>query len=191
MHINKKPNDSWLPALMLETRGKLRGSLLKILDAEDVEDVIQEAYLKIYELVNAGKTIENIPALLFRIARNSAISRLRHNKVVFAATRAVFDSDCARLAQISNEERLRQDQEKQILMRAVAALSAGCRQVFLLRKFENKTHNEISALLNISTKTVENHITKAIKHCRNFVMAELKASAAIDKKNQNKHTKVV
>lgn len=48
----------------------------------------------------------------------------------------------------------------------VKELPQKCRNVFELSRYEMKTHKEIAALLGISEKTVENHITKALTHIK-------------------------
>ncbi len=45
----------------------------------------------------------------------------------------------------------------------VAALPKKCRKVFELSRYEMKTHKEIAVIMGISEKTVENHITKALR----------------------------
>lgn len=183
---NQRQKQHWLNELIVETQHKLRASLLKILTNEDVDDVIQEAYLKLFEIVESGKNVENAHALLFRIARNNAISKLRHKKVVSSSIRAVYDSDCERLTPLSNEDKIRQENEKKLITEAIATLPKVCRQVFILRKIENKSHSEISLLLGISPKTVENHITKAIKLCKLHVMKHLKSSSSSTPLNHDK-----
>ena len=48
----------------------------------------------------------------------------------------------------------------------VENLPGKCRQVFELSRYEMKTHKEIGAMLGISEKTVENHITRALRLIR-------------------------
>ncbi len=56
---------------------------------------------------------------------------------------------------------------EEILLR----LPPGCRQVFLLRKVEDLTHEEIARVLGISRKTVENHMTRAYRLLREAYQA--------------------
>ena len=48
----------------------------------------------------------------------------------------------------------------------IDSLPDKCRKVYKLSREEQLSHKEISQKLNISTKTVENHITKALKTLR-------------------------
>ena len=46
---------------------------------------------------------------------------------------------------------------------AVESLPQQCRMVFTLSRFENLSYAEIAAQLNLSVKTVENHMGKALR----------------------------
>ena len=48
----------------------------------------------------------------------------------------------------------------------ISNLPERCRLIFGLSRFENKSHKEIAAQLSISTKTIENQMTKALKQIR-------------------------
>jgi RNA polymerase sigma factor (sigma-70 family) len=58
-----------------------------------------------------------------------------------------------------------QDLERTFL-EAVDQLPRKCKQVFVLSRFENLSHKEISSRLKISTKTVEVQVTKALSFIR-------------------------
>ena len=186
MNNNK---NQWFEKFSEQTKARLTASLLKLASKDDVDDIVQEAYLKLFE-ISQNKTIDNPQALLFRIARNITISKLRHNNVVRASLRSVYDLDCDRLEQLSNEEKLRQEDDKRLLTAAIDSLPRACRQVFLLRKIEHKSHKEIATLLNISTKTVENHISKAIRLCREYVMQDIKNRTSQAATSQRSSSKV-
>ncbi len=51
-----------------------------------------------------------------------------------------------------------------IINKAVESLPPRCRQIFILSRHEQMSHKEIATELNISTKTIENQITRALKH---------------------------
>lgn len=63
-------------------------------------------------------------------------------------------------------DKLEEDDLKLILNQTIDRLPEKCRLVFKLSRFENLSHKEIAQQLDISTKTIENQITKALKHIR-------------------------
>ena len=52
---------------------------------------------------------------------------------------------------------------------AIDKLPAKCKAIFILSRFDNLSHKEIAKKLDISTKTIENQITKALKIVRKAV----------------------
>ena len=55
----------------------------------------------------------------------------------------------------------------------ISALPEKCRMVFMLSRFENLSNKEIAEHLNISIKTVESQITKALKFLRKTVLPHI------------------
>lgn len=50
--------------------------------------------------------------------------------------------------------------------KAIHTLAPQCRKVFEMSRIEQLSYSEIAGQLQISTNTVENHISKALKHLR-------------------------
>ena len=60
----------------------------------------------------------------------------------------------------------------QIINNAIDALPEKCRIVFQLRRIEGSSHQEIADKLGISKKTIENHLTKAMKILRETLQSK-------------------
>jgi RNA polymerase sigma factor (sigma-70 family) len=58
--------------------------------------------------------------------------------------------------------------EADLLAAAIADLPPRCREILVLRKFENLSHREIGQRLGISEHTVEAQLTKAVRRCEVF-----------------------
>lgn len=131
----------------------------------EAEDVSQEAFLRAYAAEVGGATAYS-EALLYTVARNLALSELRKR-----TTRAseeyeeLFHRD-------ANQSR--NDPEAQVIdrdliacvERAMSRMPPKCLEVFQMRKIDDMSHAEISAQLGISVKTIERHLTKALRICR-------------------------
>ena len=137
-------------------------------NAQDIEDVTQEAFLRAY---GAEKTtqVRQPKSFLFRIAKNVAISQLRTKSRQI--TDYIEDQPAADvlLTEWSTEDEVMAQQKLGIHCEAVAALPPKCRRVYLLRKVYGMSHKEISAYLNISTSTVEKHLLKGVEACDRFI----------------------
>jgi RNA polymerase sigma-70 factor (ECF subfamily) len=69
----------------------------------------------------------------------------------------------------TNVMSLETDELYQLIQEAVLALPDKCKEVFQMSRNENLTNQEIATQLNISVKTVEAQITKALKRIKDFL----------------------
>lgn len=165
------------------SRQQLFSYALRLLPAAEAEEVIQEAHMKFYCLAreqlcrptSLAELVRFTP-LLFSITKNMALSRIRHNQVVYKYQKKIEDSGVRTTTNIENS--LVERDEKDKLQCAIENLPPMCKQVFIQRKIHNKSHRDIALMFNISTKTVENHIAKGLKLCRQFMISN-RSSACI------------
>lgn len=160
------------------TKSQQLSVLVKMVCMGDAEEILQEAYLKIFLLVNKNPNKEqpleqlmSLQPMLYAIAKNLAISNIRHQKVVNSHIQNsgnCVDQSEFQQTQNSEYELIKQDQEA-LLISAINQLPPICRQVFVQRKLHSKSHAEIAEMLGISTKTVESHLAKGLVLCRKFV----------------------
>ncbi len=66
----------------------------------------------------------------------------------------------------SNEEKVNLHQLEEAVETGIRELPERCREIFRMSRYQNMSIKEISEKLNISHKTVENHLTIALKHLR-------------------------
>ena len=135
---------------------------------EDIEDVIQDTYLRIYGIQDYA-SVESPKALLVTIAHNLAVELGRRR--VSRATDAVADFDA--LGVSSNapqiEDQLDARRRFEAFCSAVESLPPVCRRVFVLRKVYKLSQAEISAVLGISQSTIEKHVAKGLVRCRDHL----------------------
>lgn len=146
------PHDSQL-------KSWLRGQFPAV---RDVEDVVQESYLRIWK-ARLSRPITQTKSFLFQVARHIALDLLRHGK------RAKTDSlgDLSSLDVMTEEasplDVLSQREKISLVVSALLTLPDRCRQIFILRKFEGVSQREIAERLGISERTVESQITRGMK----------------------------
>ena len=136
--------------------------------AEDIEDLVQETYVRVYALADF-QTVGSPQALLFRIAHNLAVERARRRKS--QATDVVGDFD--RLTVYSSEapadEQIDGRRRFESFCAAVDRLPPLCRRVFVLRKVYRLSHDEIAEVLGVSHSTIEKHVAKGLIRCRDYL----------------------
>ena len=163
------------------TVAPLRAYLAKLLgDRAEAQDVAQNAFVRIQPAVNDGRAREP-RLLLFATARRLALNEIRRRRNQRLAPDGSASLEAALSDAPAVEQIVAARQELVRFEEILLRLPPGCRQVFLLRKVEDLTHDEIARRLSISTKTVENHMTRAYRLLREAYTA---AEATAPKKQK-------
>ena len=137
----------------------LASGILK--DEALAEEQVQEVFTKIWEKrEELPEKLKLFPYLLTSV-RNRCYNMIRNKQVeqkYLDFTQRSFQE------QLLNYDYSNVDEELiEKLHHAINTLPEKCREVFRLSRFEKMSHKEISSNLNISVKTIEKHITKAMK----------------------------
>ena len=145
--------------------------------AQDIEDVSQEAFLRAYK---AEKTTDVLQpkSFLFRIAKNVAISELRSKSRQITDYIEDQKGDGVLLGEWSAEDEVMAQQKLGIHCEAVASLPPKCRQVYLMRKVYGMPHKEISERLGIALSTVEKHLMKGVEGCDRYIRERMAGKSA-------------
>jgi RNA polymerase sigma-70 factor (ECF subfamily) len=147
---------------------------------EIAEDVVHDLFLHLWEQRHTLDFPRAFAPYLFRAARNRAVDCLRHEHVA-AAYRSRVEGSPIRLDESQVESSAQAELEGQDLERAielaVTALPARCREVFLLNRRQCLSYAQVAEMLGISVKTVEIHMTRAMKTLR-VALGPLLACAA-------------
>ena len=133
----------------------------------DVDDVIQESYLRILQAKKRGK-VDSPRGLLFAIARNAARDLFRRRTTRSETRLEEIDPACAHTQAQSVVETVSQQQEEALLEEAIQALPERCRIVLTLRKFDGLPQKEIAARLGIAEHTVEIHLLNGLRRCSEY-----------------------
>lgn len=150
-------------AVVRRYQGRVLGVALHyVRDREEARDVAQETFVKLYRnlaRLEAGTTF--LPWLL-RIARNSAIDRLRRNAARRPPAEAP-EEDAAATPDPgpSAEEALFQDARRALVYRALGALSERNREMILLKDIQQLRLEEVAEILDLPLGTVKSRTNRA------------------------------
>lgn len=134
---------------------------------EDVQELLQESYARVLHYGYGGSREARVwKGLLYRIAANLAISRLRMDRAHNTAGQQSIDDVELASPEPSQERRVAAQQELALIREAIRELSPKCRKVFLLSRTHHKTYPEIAQLCGISVKMVEKYISQALAALR-------------------------
>lgn len=140
----------------------LRYFAAKFVDDQDaVEDVIQEAFIKLWENRKGFANYVAIKTFLFKIVRNICLNNLRHNKVKKRyESQALQNPDSSTLF-----EQIIDSETFDLIFKVFNELSPACRMVYKL-SLDGKKHEEIASILNISINTIKKHKNNANHYMR-------------------------
>ncbi len=135
-------------------------------DSELAKDVVQEVFMNLWKKRHDIDESRDLKSYLFTSTRNKSIELLRKNKRIQSLANTL-EQDSTEIVQEIDEFTL-----KEKMFASIRQLPPKCRQVLLLSKQNGLTYTEIAEELNISVKTVENHMGKALKQLRQMLNPE-------------------
>lgn len=137
----------------------------------DVEDLVQESYLRVWrrQLVHpisevTGSVTASVKSFLFQVARRLAIDALRRRRASPIAPDVVPDFESSSVVDHgpTSRDAACTQQEFELLLDAIDALPARCREVIILRKLQGRSTAETAEALGISEETVHVHTRRGL-----------------------------
>lgn len=158
--------------VFIALRRKLVRAVSRIVPPPEIEDIVQETYVRVCQFDRVGD-IRHPRSFLYRTARNIALDHVKRSEsrstVSLPADEEEHgDADLPQAGfDVSDQAAARQEFE--IFCEAVQRLPLQCRRVFVLRKVYGYSQREIARALDIGESTVEKHIAYGIKRCSAFI----------------------
>ena len=143
-------------------------------DQQAAYDVLQDVYLKLWNIRHTIDPDRSLRALLYQMARNYALNHERHRKR--HATDALEETTLEPQAASRLSEDLDAQELHHRIQRWIDHMPARRREAFLLSRYEGLSHEQIACLMNLAPKTVNNHIVLALQYLRERLHA-LEASS--------------
>jgi RNA polymerase sigma-70 factor (ECF subfamily) len=139
-------------------------ALTMLKDNDEAEEMVQQVFYKLWERSDHLSFSGSIAAYLYRAVHNETLNFIKHQNV-----RADYRLHVAHSMKNKSEQVHGKWSQKELenkFREALNDLPEQCRTVFQLSRFEDLKYKEIAEKLNISVKTVENHMGKALKLLR-------------------------
>ena len=132
---------------------------------EDAEDLVQEAFLRLHTFLADGNEVRKPEAFLVRTALNLAVDAHRRDTREHRDRFVAETVEELTIADLSpSPEEIFSAEKRLMQMRQVldTKVSPKTREVFFLHRLEGFTHEEIAERMNMSLRSVEKHIARAI-----------------------------
>jgi RNA polymerase sigma factor (sigma-70 family) len=155
---------------ILGTQVLRRRLRLMLRDENDVDDVIQDAYVRMMEISSSGTSIDSPPAFLHRVCVNLAFDRIRRAQ---RSERLFASSSCDDVSTMlenhpssepTPEEHCAREDLSNEMLAVLADLPERCRHVFILRQFWDFNYREIASDTRLSVSMIEKYVKRASVH---------------------------
>jgi RNA polymerase sigma factor (sigma-70 family) len=133
----------------------------------DVDDIVQEAYLRLWQMYEVGK-ITSPKAYLFATARNLALLKLRRQNSTARFALGELDDSVLLDDDASVPESVSRAEDLELLTKALQSLPPRCRQILTLRKIYGLSQREVAAQLGLSVRTVEGQVAIGMRKIELF-----------------------
>ncbi|RKR81459.1 RNA polymerase sigma-70 factor (ECF subfamily) [Mucilaginibacter gracilis] len=126
------------------------------------KEIVQDVFLKMWEHAFELDHVVSLKSYLYRTVINASLNHLKREKNINQhhlkiADEVTYDS----IDDVQAEQEL-----KILIFKEIENLPGQCKKVFKMSRFDGLKYREIAVLLEISEKTVENHMVRALKILR-------------------------
>lgn len=132
-----------------------------IIMCDDSHDIVNDVFAQLWERHNKLPIDLNIKSYLYKAVKNGSLNHLKHRNVIDSRREKIIESmlfinekwtdDDIDLVEIMNDRIMDLPEQQKLIINM---------------RYNGMSHNEIAEELNISTKTVNNHIFNAYKSIR-------------------------
>lgn len=152
--------------------GKLYGNIQRMTKSSDIaDDILQMVFVKLWENRLTIDIDRSFKSYIYQIAQNTVFDHFRKN----ARDRALIAIASRQREELEINESpvekwLGEKEDKRILRKAVDRLPPRRKEIYQLCKLEGYSYDQVSELLGISTSTINDHIVKASKTLKEYMI---------------------
>ena len=129
-------------------------------DEDDAREVVHQVFIRLWEMRNDLDHSTSLKSYLFTSVHNRSLNVIRDRKKFLSEEVPENPGEW----DVSNQIEAMELEEK--IREAIDGLPERCREIFKLNRFDGLRYNEIAVQLEISVKTVENQMSKALRILR-------------------------
>ncbi len=160
----------------VELSAQIRRFVSRIVLPDDVEDIVQETFVKSYE-ADLKQDIKYTHSYMLKTAKNLALNHVakwdnKHNDSLDTG-----DDYQQHLKSMQLEDEVTSKERFLLFCRATEQLSQPVRKCFILKKVYGLSQKEIAKQMNLSESTVEKHIAKGLLKSMQYMQQQEQTSA--------------
>ncbi len=134
-----------------------------VFDIQIAENIVQDVFVHVWNHRMILDPSRLIKSYLFKAVKNEALKEIRHRDVEKRSQQKLIDLI---EPDIDPERELTTNEMNKEIHQAINELPDKCKEIFKMNRFDGLKYAEISEILNISEKTVETQMGRALKKLR-------------------------
>ncbi|MDD5570312.1 MAG: RNA polymerase sigma-70 factor [Bacteroidales bacterium] len=132
-------------------------------DYETAKELVQDSFITLWEKRDTIDLSKPVKTYLTTTIRNRCLNYLRDNKKF---NNNIIDIESLQIEAEHADNKLGEKELRGRINDAIGELPEKCREIFVLSRYENMKYQQIADMLQISIKTVETQMSKALQHMR-------------------------
>lgn len=133
-------------------------------EKSSANDIVQDSFVSLWQNRLSIDPKQSLKAYLYRIVRNRSLNYLRNRSSEIAKSEIIVEEKLQPAEQVESNENVDKLSEK--FGEWIEQLPERQQEAFELSRFEGLNHEEIANVMDVSPKTVNNHIVAALKQLR-------------------------
>ncbi len=133
-------------------------------DYSQSEEIVQDIFVKVWQNFEQSEHISDFKSYLYKAVHNSSLNYLRHIKI-----KQKYNEEVTRNYddfENSAEETIVETENNMRIHLAISKLPENWKEAIIFSKYDKLKYHEIAIKMNISQKTVEKYISKALQFLR-------------------------
>lgn len=144
-----------------------------VVDDDLARELVQDVMVNFYEKRGEIKIHSSLKAHLYQSVRNRCLNQIKHTQIRRDHHSSIYISHKNDEAYI--DDKLEETELEQRIFSIIQTLPAQCKRIFEMSRFDGHTNQEIADQLDLSKRTVETQISKALKTLRTQLAGYLEA----------------
>lgn len=145
---------------------------------EVAEEIVEDVFVSVWNNRGNLLTVSNLKTYLYVAVKNHSINYLERSGYPFHEDLNLLDVSYIDVSPNPEDLVIASEMSKAI-NKAVAELPPKCRMIFKLVKEDGLRYKEVADILNISDRTVENHIARALRKIAGAIHIDLKTLSPV------------
>ncbi len=134
-------------------------------DIDVAQDITQDVFVKLFEKRETLEIHTSLKSFLYVSVRNRALDHIRSQKRKQIHHEEIYNTSKSKV--YVEDQELQEETELQAkVYKLITQLPEKNQKIFKLSRLEGRSNEEIAVLLGISKRTVETHISNALKKLR-------------------------